>query len=139
MEPLSAGMIDKPVPKRGDAAADAQREAQKRQTLQIGQRIKWARQALGSSINQLAVACDVHPSTIHYIELGTRLPSIFLLISLCAKLRVTPQYVLYGDTEKLPADLAGILEAEHPELRYATKPTYLGKRGRPATRPRFGP
>ena len=139
MEALAADIVGKPASKRGDAAADAQREAQKRQTVQIGQRIKWVRQALGSSINQLAVACDVHPSTIHYIELGTRLPSIFLLISLCAKLRVTPQYVLYGDTEKLPADLVETLQAEHPELRYATKPGYLGKRGRPSTPPRFGP
>ncbi len=62
----------------------------------IGQRLRWAREALGMSRLQLAAHAGIDPSMVRCMERGERVPSIFLAMSLIHILGISPQYLLWG-------------------------------------------
>src|SRR5215475_9494467 len=112
-------------------AAAQQRANQQAWARRLGQRLRWAREYANGSSIQLAAAWGVDSSLIRHIELGNRVPSLHLLLTLCEVLSVTPHYLLYGEVENIPAATRDTLVTLHPELRFPQKPHGLGKRGPP--------
>lgn len=94
--------------KRPEAYSDVQAE--------IGKRIKWARELVEPNRAAFARAMGVDRSTLQKIEDGGRPPSIFNVLDIAHKLRVTPDYILKGTLKGVDGELAGLLVARHPEL-----------------------
>jgi transcriptional regulator with XRE-family HTH domain len=83
----------------------------------IGQRLAWARQAQGLTRADLATRAGVDASFIKSIENGLRVPSVFLAMSLCHILEISPQYLLWGILQGVASELSAKLARAHPELR----------------------
>lgn len=86
----------------------------------IGERIKWARELVEPNRAAFARAMGVDRSTLQKIEDGDRPPSVFNVIDIAHKLRVTPDYILKGTLKGVDGELAGYLVALHPELAPGT-------------------
>jgi transcriptional regulator with XRE-family HTH domain len=86
----------------------------------VGERIKWARELVEPNRAAFARAMGVDRSTLQKIEDGGRPPSIFNVIDIAHKLRVTPDYILKGSLKGVDGELAGMLVAQHPELAPGT-------------------
>lgn len=84
----------------------------------IGKRIKWARELVEPNRAAFARVLGVDRSTVQKIEDGDRAPSIFNVLDMAHRLRVTPDYILTGTLRGVEGELAGLLAAEHPELVY---------------------
>lgn len=110
-----------------ERALDSKTDAQ-RLTADIGHRLLWVREALHLSHTQLAVDLGVDEAAIRHIEKGRRGPSVPLIATLCHVLRITPQYLFYGDVRDIDPELRRSLLAEHPELRRPSMPQPAGKR-----------
>jgi transcriptional regulator with XRE-family HTH domain len=83
----------------------------------IGERIQWARELVVPNRSEAARILGLDPSTLSKIEDGTRAPSIFNIIELANKLRVTADYLLRGHiTSRMDEEMALKLAALHPEL-----------------------
>ena len=82
----------------------------------IGARIKWARELVEPNRAAFARAMGVDKSTLQKIEDGDRPPSIFNVLDLAHRLRVTPNYILEGSLKEIDGELAGRLVSLHPEL-----------------------
>lgn len=77
---------------------------------EIGVRIKTAREAANLTQEQLAKAIGVHTNTIGKVERGTAVPDAQLLLDLGPAIKVTPQWLLVGDTSKAGAGVPVICE-----------------------------
>ena len=97
--------------------------SQRLESKKIGERLKWAREALDLSRVQLADEVGVDWTMIRHIENGTRVPSIFLALALIHVLDISPQYLLWGVLEGVEPTLHTKLAALHPELRHASSTT----------------
>jgi len=100
---------------------------QSQEARRIGQRVQWARQAWNYTRADLAREADVTQTMIQKIEEGTRIPSVFLVMSLCHVLGISPQYLLWGSMQGVEGELAAKLSVEHPELRAPVVPPFPGK------------
>jgi transcriptional regulator with XRE-family HTH domain len=98
---------------------------------EMGQRLQWVREALGLTTTQLGAGIDVDEAMIRHIEKGRRGPSVPLIATLCHVLRITPQYLFYGDVRDIDPELRAILLVRHPELRFPSRPQPAGKRSSP--------
>lgn len=98
---------------------------------EMGQRLQWVREAMGLTTTQLGAGIDVDEAMICHIEKGRRGPSVPLIATLCHVLRITPQYLFYGDVRDIDPELRAILLVRHPELRFPTRPQPAGKRSSP--------
>lgn len=88
--------------------------------MNVGQRIKELREAAGLSINQLARLAGIGQSTLSYIEMGQRTPTVDTLLLICKALGITPVEFFKGYQFDIPPDLRQLLrEAESltPEQR----------------------
>jgi transcriptional regulator with XRE-family HTH domain len=75
--------------------------------VEIGRRLKQVRQFTGDSKAATARMLSVDPSTVAKIEDGTRAASIFFVIEIANRYRVTTDYLL-----------AGVLDRQcHPDMR----------------------
>lgn len=83
---------------------------------EIGRRIKWARLLVEPNRAAFARAMGVDRTTIQKIEDGERAPSIFNVLDLAHRLRVTPGYILVGSMQGVDGEIAGRLVRLHPEL-----------------------
>lgn len=84
---------------------------------QIGQRIAWARELVFPNRSELARIMEIDASTLAHIEAGSRSPSIFNVIELSNRLRVSTDYILKGLlTSRTDEEMALRLAAFHPEL-----------------------
>lgn len=83
---------------------------------EVGERIRWARELVEPNRAEFARGMGVDRSTIRDIESGRRPPSIFAVIEISHRLRVTPDYILLGKMRDVDGELAGRLGALHPEL-----------------------
>jgi transcriptional regulator with XRE-family HTH domain len=82
----------------------------------IGERLRWAREAQNITRLNLATYAGIDWTMIRHIEHGRRVPSVFLVMSLCHILRISPQYLLWGVLSGLDEELHTKLAREHPEL-----------------------
>lgn len=82
----------------------------------IGQRIRWARELVVPNRAEFARLMGVDRSTIQKIEDGERAPSIFNVLDISHRLRVTPDYILLGSMRGVDSELAFRLGQAHPEL-----------------------
>lgn len=94
--------------KRPDSYTDIQAE--------VGMRIKWARELVEPNRSAFAKAMGVDRSTLQKIEDGDRAPSIFNVLDIANRLRVTPDYILMASLKGIDGELAGMLVARHPHL-----------------------
>ncbi|BCV20346.1 helix-turn-helix domain-containing protein [Moorella sp. Hama-1] len=81
--------------------------------MDVGKRIKQLREAAGLSMNQLARLAGVGQSTLSYIEMGQKNPTVDTLLLICKGLGVTPIEFFDGYQFNIPPDLRQLLrEAE---------------------------
>jgi len=88
--------------------------------MDIGKRIKELRETSGLSINQLARQASIGQSTLSYIEMGTKNPTVETLLLICKGLGITPVEFFNEQKPKLSGDMRRLLsEAESltPEQR----------------------
>jgi transcriptional regulator with XRE-family HTH domain len=112
---------------------------------EIGGRLRYVREALQMTTTELGAALGLDEAAVRHIEKGRRAPSVPLIATLCHLLRITPQYLFYGDTRDIDPELREALLQAHPELRWPSLPQPAGKRSsprqgsvrRPTTRPRM--
>lgn len=94
--------------KRPDSYTDIQKE--------VGARIKWARELVEPNRAEFARVMGVDRSTLQKIEDGDRPPSIFNVLELAHRLRVSPNYILDGTLQGVDGEMAALLGESHPEL-----------------------
>jgi len=82
----------------------------------IGERILWARELVEPNRSAMARAMRVDRTTLQKIEDGSRAPSVFNVLDLAEKLRVSTDYILRGSMQGVDGELAAMLVARHPEL-----------------------
>lgn len=82
----------------------------------IGRRIRWARELVEPNRAEFARAMGVDRSTIRDIESGRRPPSVFAVMEISHRLRVSPDYILLGKMRGVDGELAARLALLHPEL-----------------------
>jgi transcriptional regulator with XRE-family HTH domain len=112
---------------------------------QIGVRLRYVREALQLTTTELGADVGLDEAAIRHIEKGRRGPSVPLIATLCHLLRITPQYLFYGDVRDIDPELREALLQAHPELRWPSLPQPAGKRSSsrrgsarsPTTRPRM--
>jgi len=100
---------------------------QKAEAQRIGRRITWAREALGYNRSELSRELGIDPAFVGKIETGLRIPSVFLVMSLCHVLHISPQYLLWGSLQGVDGELAAKLGGAHPELLQPLARPYPGK------------
>jgi transcriptional regulator with XRE-family HTH domain len=78
----------------------------------LGERLARARTARGiASQTELARRLKKHPSTVHYWEAGETSPKLYDLYRICAELRITADWLLFGKTEGLSQEAFDLLES----------------------------
>lgn len=81
--------------------------------MNIGNRVKKLRESTGYSINQLARVAGIGQSTLSYIEMNAKSPTVDTLLLICNGLHVTPVEFFKEQEPELPSDLRQLLrEAE---------------------------
>lgn len=83
---------------------------------QMGERLRWVREALGASQERLATQIGVHQTSWSLYERGLRWPDAFEIARITSKLRISRQYLEEGSLDGVDRDLAILLAADHPEL-----------------------
>lgn len=83
---------------------------------QIGQRLRWVREALGLTQEAMAEHVGVHQTAWSMYERGRRMPDPFAMVRLCGKLRISREYLLEGTLDEVEPKLAIRIAARHPEL-----------------------
>jgi len=79
-------------------------------------RLRWVREALGKSQEDMAGIIGVHQTAWSLYERGERWPDQFEVPRLVAKLQISLAYLRDGSLEGVERDLAIRLAANHPEL-----------------------
>ena len=83
----------------------------------IGERIGWVRELIEPNRYEAARTLGLDPSTLAKIESGDRAASIFNIISIANRYRVTADFLLRGVmSARMDEELALKLAALHPEL-----------------------
>ena len=83
----------------------------------IGERIGWVRQLIEPNRYEAARTLGLDPSTLAKIEAGTRSASIFNIISIANRYRVTTDFLLRGVmSARMDEEISLKLAALHPEL-----------------------
>ena len=103
---------------------------------QMGERVRWVREAKGWTATELAAVIGVSEATVRRMEKGERGPSVPLIYTLSYRLGITPHYLFYGEVEGIDPGLKATLLETHPELRLRPiPPRFVGKRGMAASPP----
>ena len=82
----------------------------------VGQRLLWAREALGLTQQQVADLIGLDHSTWCYYEKGKRYPDPMRVPAICARLNVDIAYLLEASLDGVERSMAIRLAAHHPEL-----------------------
>jgi len=85
-------------------------------TEQVGERIQWARELIEPNRSAFARIAGIDRGLLRAIETGRRVPSIFAVISLAHRMRVSTDYILTGSMRGVDGELALKLIELHPEL-----------------------
>lgn len=84
--------------------------------VKIGHRIRVARELVEPNRAAFARDMEVDRSTLTKIEAGQRAPSIFNVIDIAHRLRVTTDYILRGSLRGIDGELAALLSLSDPEI-----------------------
>lgn len=95
----------------------ARPEAYSKIQREIGLRIKWARELVVPNRAEFARLMGVDRTTLQKIEDGDRAPSVFNVLDIAHRLRVSPSYILDGSMQGVDSEMAFRLGQAHPELR----------------------
>ncbi|MGN0251417.1 MAG: helix-turn-helix domain-containing protein [Oliverpabstia sp.] len=89
------------------------------QIIEIGKRIKIQRELLGITRDELAERIGITPRFCYDLELGLKGMSVQTLYKLVKTLRVSSDYLLFGESKEAQGIAAGIslLEACPPDKR----------------------
>jgi transcriptional regulator with XRE-family HTH domain len=90
--------------------------ADKEMMLRMGTRLRWVREAMEKSQEQMAEIVGVHQTAWSKYESGERWPDQFKIPTIIAKLKITRAYLLEDCLRGVDQDLAIQLVADHPEL-----------------------
>lgn len=82
----------------------------------IGERIRWARELVEPNRAAFARVLEVDRTTLQKIEDGDRAPSVFLVIEIAHRLRVSTDYILLGSLRGVDGEMAARLLQAHPML-----------------------
>lgn len=99
--------------------------ADKAMMLKMGTRLRWVREAMDKSQEEMAEIVGVHQTAWSKYESGQRWPDQFGIPRILAKLRISRAYLLDDSLQGVDRDLAIRLAADHPEL---AGPKRKGKR-----------
>lgn len=95
--------------KRPDAFSSVQKR--------VGERIAWARSLVEPNQAEFARLLGVDQSTLNKVEKGDRAASIFMIIAIANRLRVSTDFLLRGLlVGRTDEEMALRLGAEHPDL-----------------------
>lgn len=83
---------------------------------QIGERLRWVREELQLTQQQVADMIGLDHSTWCYYEQGKRFPDPLRMPAICARLNVDTDFLLRGSLNGVERNLAILLAARHPEL-----------------------
>jgi transcriptional regulator with XRE-family HTH domain len=83
---------------------------------QVGERIQWVRELIEPNRAAFARIIGVDRAVLRGMESGRRPPSIYAVIALAHRLRVSTDYILTGSLRGVDGELAAKLIALHPEL-----------------------
>jgi DNA-binding XRE family transcriptional regulator len=97
----------------------------------IGQRIRWARELIEPNRAAFSRLLDADRTTLQKIEDGERAPSVFLVIEIAHRLRVSTDYILLGSLRGVDGELAARLVMAHPELHNGNDTAMGGGSNRP--------
>jgi transcriptional regulator with XRE-family HTH domain len=110
-------LCDELAPDREVSVAQQKRpESYSAVQAEIGKRIKWARELVEPNRAAFARLMGCDRTTLQKIEDGDRAPSIFNVLDIAHRLRVSPDYILTGSLRGVDGELAGLLAVHHPEL-----------------------
>lgn len=84
---------------------------------EMGQRLRWVRDAYGLSQEAMAEMVGIHQTTWGYYERGERWPSRLHLVRMAGKLRITVKYLDDGDLTSVDPTVAIHIALAHPELK----------------------
>jgi transcriptional regulator with XRE-family HTH domain len=87
----------------------------------IGLRLRWVRDALGMTQEQIASAVGIAQDAWSLYELGKRWPDLGTASRMIAKLKITHAYLVEGSLDGVERQLAIRLAAYHPELALPTR------------------
>lgn len=90
--------------------------ADKQMMREVGVRLKWVREAMGLSQQEIADLIGLHQTAWSLYERGLRFPDQFEVVRLAAKLKISLPYLLEATLEGVERELAIRLAARHPEL-----------------------
>lgn len=103
--------------------------ADKEMMQRMGMRLRWVREAMNKSQEEMAEIIGVHQTAWSKYESGLRWPDQFGIAPLLSKLKISRAYLLEDSLQGVDRDLAIRLAADHPEL---AGPSNKGKRkGKP--------
>lgn len=83
---------------------------------EIGKRIQWVREMAEPNRAEFARIMGVDKSTLAKIEAGERAPSVFNVLDLAHRLRVSTDYILTGSLRGVDGEMAALLAHAHPDL-----------------------
>jgi transcriptional regulator with XRE-family HTH domain len=82
----------------------------------VGRRLKWVRQAMNMSQQQVADLLGIDRSSWALYERGQRLPDHYRVPVIAGRLRISVGYILSGSLDGVDRNLAIALASEHPQL-----------------------
>lgn len=89
---------------------------------QIGETVRWVREAYGMEGAEAARVLGIDPSTLNKIERGTRAPSIFFLLEFARRLHVTVELLATRRPTGLEdSRVVAALAAAHPAIGLGTR------------------
>lgn len=100
----------------------------------VGERIMWARELVEPNRAAFARAMTVDRSTLQKIEEGSRAPSVFNVMEISHRLRVSADYILHGSLVGVDPELARELVRRHPELLADSRMASASGTSQPPTR-----
>lgn len=78
---------------------------------EVGQRLRVVREVYGMNQAEFGRRAHLAPNTYNMIELGSKLPSVFVAIALCDAHGLTLDYIYRGDPSDLSAPVRRAIEA----------------------------
>lgn len=99
--------------------------ADKEMMQRMGMRLRWVREAMNKSQEEMAEIVGVHQTAWSKYEAGERWPDQFKIPRVISKLKISRAYLMEDSLQGVDRDLAIRLAADHPEL---AGPKGTGKR-----------